>query len=232
MQNIFHLFEFLKIVIEGFSILLTQVAYQLENQPPVYALEGSVAVAGLSLTWLKDNLEILSDFDEIDSLLKSVKDNGDVYFVPAFSGLFAPHWDSEARGIICGITEETKKGHIVTAALESVCFQVKDILDAMNQECGAPLNTLKVDGGMTNNTKLMQWQSDIIGIDVIKPLMVETTALGVAMFAGHAVGKWNLNAKTEMAAIKFHPQISEDEREGRFKKWKMAIERSLGWDQK
>lgn len=158
--------------------LLTTVAYQLENQPPVYALEGSVAVAGSCLSWLKDNMEIISDFDEIDSLLKSVKDNGDVYFVPAFSGLFAPHWDSEARGIICGITEETQKGHIVTAALESVCFQVKDILDAMNLECGTPLTKLKVDGGMTNNAKLMQWQSDLIGIEVIKPAMIETTALG------------------------------------------------------
>lgn len=212
--------------------LLTTVAYQLENQLPVYALEGSVAVAGSSLSWLKDNMEIIKDFDEIDALIKSVKDNGDVYFVPAFSGLFAPHWDSEARGIICGITEETQRGHFVTAALESVCFQVKDILDAMNLECGAPLSKLKVDGGMTNNTTLMQWQSDIIGIDVIKPSMVETTALGAAMFAGHAVGKWNINGKTDIKARKFKPQISDDEREVRFKKWKMAIERSLGWDQK
>lgn len=212
--------------------LITTVAYQLENQPPVYALEGSVAVAGSSLTWLKDNMEIINDFDEIDTLLKTVKDNGDVYFVPAFSGLFAPHWDSEARGIICGITEDTKKGHLVTAALESVCFQVKDIITAMNQECGAPLSALKVDGGMTTNTKLMQWQADLIGIDVVKPLMAETTSLGVAMFAGHAVGKWSLNAKADMTAIKFHPQISDNEREARFKKWKMAIERSLGWDQK
>lgn len=212
--------------------LVTTVAYQLENQHPVYALEGSVAVAGSSLTWLKDNMEIINDLDEIDTLLKSVKDNGDVYFVPAFSGLFAPHWDSEARGIICGITEDTQRGHLVTAALESVCFQVKDIIDAMNQECGAPLSELKVDGGMTNNAKLMQWQADLIGIEVVKPLMVETTSLGVAMFAGNAVGKWNLNAKTPMTAVTFHPQISEDERDSRFKKWKMAIERSLAWDQK
>lgn len=211
--------------------LLSTVAYQLENQPPVYALEGSVAVAGSCLSWLKDNMEIVKDFDEIDVLVKSVEDNGDVYFVPAFSGLFAPHWDSEARGIICGITEETQKGHIVRAALESVCFQVKDILDAMNLECGAPLAKLKVDGGMTNNVKLMQWQSDIIGIDVIKPSMVETTALGAAMFAGRAVGCWNINAKTDITARTFSPKITDDERDVRFKKWKMAIERSLGWDQ-
>lgn len=212
--------------------LLTTVAYQLENQPPVYALEGSVAVAGSCLSWLKDNMEIIKDFDEIDTLVKSVKsDNGDVYFVPAFSGLFAPHWDSEARGIICGITEETQKGHIVVAALESVCFQVKDILDAMNLECGVPLTMLKVDGGMTNNLKLMQWQADIIGLEVIKPSMIETTSLGAAMFAGHAVGKWSLTAKNDINSRKFKPVISDDERDVRFKKWKMAIDRSLGWDQ-
>lgn len=212
--------------------LLTTVAYQMENQPPVYALEGSVAVAGSCLSWLKDNMEIIKDIDEIDTLVKSVNDsNGDVYFVPAFSGLFAPHWDSEARGIICGITEETEKGHIVVAALESVCFQVKDILDAMNFECGVPLTKLKVDGGMTNNAKLMQWQSDIVGLEVIKPSMIETTALGAAMFAGRAVGKWNINSKIDIKARHFHPKIGDDEREVRFKKWKMAIERSLGWDQ-
>lgn len=212
--------------------LLTTVAYQLENESPVYALEGSVAVAGSCLTWLKDNMEIIKDISEIDELMKSVEDNGDVYFVPAFSGLFAPHWDSEARGIICGITEETKKGHIVHAALESVCYQVKDILDAMNLECGAPLSKLKVDGGMTNNARVMQWQADIIGLDVIKPAMTETTALGAAMLAGHAVGKWNINAKTDMIKARvFHPKISEDEREVRLTKWKMAIERSLRWDQ-
>lgn len=165
--------------------LLTTVAYQIENQPVVYALEGSVAVAGSCLSWLKDNMEIINDLEEIDTLVKSVKDNGDVYFVPAFSGLFAPHWDSEARGIICGITDLTERGHIVVAALESVCFQVKDILDAMNMECGIPLTKLKVDGGMTNNSKLMQWQSDLIGLEVIKPSMIETTALGAAMFAGN-----------------------------------------------
>ena len=176
-------------------------------------------------------MQVISSIDEIDALVKSVPDNGDVYFVPAFSGLFAPHWDSEARGIICGITEETKRGHIVTAALESVCFQVKDILDAMNLECGAPLVKLKVDGGMTNNVKLMQWQADIIGMEVIKPSMIETTALGAAMFAGHAVGKWNINAKTDIKSRTFLPKISDDERDVRFKKWKMAIERSLGWDQ-
>lgn len=211
--------------------LLTTVAYQIENEAPVYALEGSVAVAGACMNWLKDNMEIVKDFGEIDELIKSVKDNGDVYFVPAFSGLFAPHWDSEARGIICGITEETQRGHIVTAALESVCFQVRDILDAMNQECGVPLSMLKVDGGMTNNPTLMQWQSDLIGIEIIKPAMVETTALGAAILAGRAVDKWNINMKTDIKSRNFQPKITDDERDVRFTKWKMAIERSLGWDQ-
>lgn len=211
--------------------LLTTLAYQLENQPPVYALEGSVAVAGSCLTWLRDNMEILRDFSEIDELVKSVGlSNGDVYFVPAFSGLFAPHWDSEARGIICGITEETKKGHIVMAALESVCFQAKDILDVMNKECGVPLTQLKIDGGMTNNNLLMQWQADFTGVDVIKPAMVETTSLGAAMVAGRAVGKWNFSTKLNVNSRKFKPQISDDEREIRYQKWKMAIERSLGWE--
>lgn len=151
--------------------------------------------------------------------------------MPAFSGLFAPHWDDEARGIICGITEETQKGHIVRAALESVCFQVKEILDAMNLECGTPLTTLKVDGGMTNNDFVMQTQADLIGLEVIKPSMVETTSLGAAMAAGSAVGLWNIEAKIEGSSRKFKNKINDDERERRFKKWEMAIERSLGWEQ-
>jgi glycerol kinase len=211
--------------------LLTTVAYQLENKSPVYALEGSVAVAGASLSWLKDNIELFKNFDEVDELVKSVDDNGDVFFVPAFSGLFAPHWDSEARGIICGITDETKKGHIIRAALESVCYQVKDILDAMNLECGSPLAILKVDGGMTNNNFLMQTQADIIGLEVVKPAMVETTSLGAAMFAGHAVGLWNLETKIEANSRNYKPKISDDEREVKFTKWRMAIERSLAWNQ-
>lgn len=151
--------------------------------------------------------------------------------MPAFSGLFAPHWDDEARGIICGITEETQKGHIVRAALESVCFQVKEILDAMNLECGTPLTTLKVDGGMTNNDFVMQTQADLIGLEVIKPSMVETTSLGAAMAAGSAVGLWNIEAKIEGSSRKFKNKINDGERERRFKKWEMAIERSLGWEQ-
>lgn len=210
--------------------LLTTVAYQLGTSLPVYALEGSVAVAGSSLGWLKDNMEIIKDFDEIDVLIKSVPDNGDVYFVPAFSGLFAPHWDQEARGIICGITEDTQKGHILRAALESVCFQARDILDSMNQDCGVPLSRLKVDGGMTTNNNLMQWQADLIGLEIVRPAMAETTALGAAVVAGRAVGKWSMDFALEGSSRKYKPLISDDERDLRYNKWKMAIERSLGWD--
>lgn len=142
---------------------------------PVYALEGSVAVAGFCLGWLKDNIGIINDFKEIEDLVQSVADNGDIYFVPAFSGLYAPYWNEEARGIICGLHEETERGHIVRAALEAVCFQVRDILDASNKDCGIPLKRLQVDGGMTSNSFLMQWQSDLVGIEVVRPSMAETT---------------------------------------------------------
>ena len=210
--------------------MFVPVQYNKKHPVPVYALEGSVAVAGSSLGWLKDNMEIIKDFDEIDVLIKSVPDNGDVYFVPAFSGLFAPHWDQEARGVICGITEDTQKGHILRAALESVCFQARDILDSMNQDCGVPLSKLKVDGGMTTNNNLMQWQADLIGLEIVRPAMVETTALGAAVVAGRAVGKWSMDFVLEGSARKYKPLITDDERDLRYTKWKMAIERSLGWD--
>jgi glycerol kinase len=152
-------------------------------------LEGSVAIAGYAITWLRDNLNLIESAKETETMMANTENNGDIYFVPAFSGLYAPYWDSEARGIICGITEETKKEHIVRASLEAVCFQVRDILDAMNNDSGIPLLKLKVDGGMTANQYLMQWQADLVGLEVIKPLMAETTALGAAMAAGRAVGE-------------------------------------------
>jgi glycerol kinase len=219
------------IKVDSYHGMLTTIAYQLGKENPVYALEGSVAVAGSSLGWLKDNLEILSGYNEIEAIINSVPDNGDCYFVPAFSGLFAPYWDADARGIICGITEETEKGHILRASLESVCFQVRDILEAMNQESGIPLTKLRVDGGMTKNDQVMQWQSDLIGMEVIRPTIVETTCLGSAIIAGRAIGKWNMDLDVAGISKKFKPQITEDERDIRYQKWKKAIERSLGWDQ-
>ncbi|XP_052871956.1 glycerol kinase [Anopheles cruzii] len=212
--------------------LLTTVAYQLGPESfPVYALEGSVAVAGAALGWLRDNMNLLASVNESEALARTVANNGDVYFVPAFSGLYAPYWNQEARGVICGITEDTKRGHIIRAALEAICFQVRDILDVMNTECGTPLLKLKVDGGMTVNDSMMQWQADLIGLDILRPTFVETTALGAAMVAGRAVGKWDIdNVSVESSCKVFKPQISEDERDMRYSKWKMAIERSFGWE--
>ncbi|XP_041774038.1 glycerol kinase [Anopheles merus] len=219
-------------VIDSYHGLISTVAYQMgPDALPVYALEGSVAVAGAALGWLRDNLNLIGGASESESAALEVENNGDVYFVPAFSGLYAPYWDPEARGVICGITEDTQRGHIVRAALEAVCFQVRDILDAMNNDSGTPLQKLKVDGGMTANATMMQWQADLIGLDVLKPKFVETTALGAAMVAGRAVGKWDIeNVSVESDSTVFKPQISENERDVRYKRWKMAIERAVGWD--
>ncbi|XP_053677169.1 glycerol kinase [Anopheles nili] len=219
-------------MIDSFHGLITTVAYQMgPDALPVYALEGSVAVAGAALGWLRDNVNLLANASESESLALGVENNGDVYFVPAFSGLYAPYWNQDARGVICGITEDTQRGHIIRAALEAICFQVRDILDAMNNDCGTPLQKLKVDGGMTVNSSMMQWQADLIGLDVLKPTFVETTALGAAMVAGRAVGKWDIeNVSVESSCTVFKPQISEDERDMRYSKWKMAIERSFGWE--
>lgn len=212
--------------------LLTTVAYQLgKDQSPVYALEGSVAIAGAALGWLRDNIKLISSAKESETIARSVEDSGDIYFVPAFSGLYAPYWDQEARGVICGMNEDTQKGHIIRATLEAVCFQVRDILDAMNKDANIPLHSLRVDGGMTENKLLMQLQADLIGMEIVKPQMAETTALGAAMMAGHAVGKWDI----ETVAIPidhtiFKSEIGENERDMRYSKWKMAVERSFGWD--
>ncbi|KAM3969071.1 glycerol kinase 1 [Aphomia sociella] len=213
--------------------LLTTVAYQLGSKnPPQYALEGSVAIAGAALGWLRDNLCLLENAKDSQMLAESATENGSVVFVPAFSGLYAPYWRQDARGVICGITEDTNSNHIVKAALEAVCYQVRDILDAMNEDCGIPLQLLKVDGGMTSNSLVMQMQADLIGINVIKAGFTESTALGAAL-----VAYWGLDSNTQVATIPmtsgttYLPQITEDERDMRYKQWKMAVERSLGWDQ-
>lgn len=212
--------------------LLTTVAYQLSaDHQPVYALEGSLAIAGAALGWLKDNLNLIDSARESEEVALTVETNGDVYFVPAFSGLYAPYWDQEARGVICGINEDTQRGHIIRATLEAVCFQVRDILDAMAKDCGIPLQSLRVDGGMTENKLLMQTQADLIGMKIVKPKMAETTALGAAMMAGYAVGVWDLErVDVQMETVLIKPKIDENEKDMRYSKWKMAIERSLGWD--
>ncbi|XP_061382019.1 glycerol kinase isoform X2 [Danaus plexippus] len=212
--------------------LLTTVAYQLGSyNPPCYALEGSVAVAGAALGWLKDNIGMIENAKKSQEIAEKATDNGSVVFVPAFSGLYAPYWRQDARGVICGITEDTNSNHIVKASLEAVCFQVRDILDAMNEDCGIPLQLLKVDGGMTSNDLVMQMQADLIGINVIKAGFTESTALGAALVAFWGVENNKAATIAMTSGVTYVPQISEDERDMRYKQWKMAVERSLGWEQ-
>lgn len=214
--------------------LVTTVAYQLgPKSPPVYALEGSVAVAGAAIKWLRDNMKLIKDVHESEHLAQSVFSTGDVYFVPAFTGLYAPYWRKDARGIICGLTAFTTKQHIIRASLEAVCFQTRDILEAMHKDCGFPLTKLNTDGKMSTNNLLMQLQADLCGTPVFRSTMPDMTALGVAMAAGHAEGidVWDLEGE-EVETVPtdtFLPTTTPEERDARYKKWKMAVERSLGW---
>ncbi|XP_032746113.1 glycerol kinase [Rattus rattus] len=213
--------------------LLTTVAYKLGRDKPVYyALEGSVAIAGAVIRWLRDNLGIIKSSEEIEKLAKEVGTSYGCYFVPAFSGLYAPYWEPSARGIICGLLS-SPINVISFAALEAVCFQTREILDAMNRDCGIPLSHLQVDGGMTSNKILMQLQADILYIPVVKPSMPETTALGAAMAAGAAegVGVWSLEPE-DLSAVtmeRFEPQINAEESEIRYSTWKKAVMKSIGW---
>ncbi|XP_052371655.1 glycerol kinase isoform X2 [Oncorhynchus keta] len=215
--------------------LLTTVAYKLgRDKPACYALEGSVAIAGAVVRWLKDNLGIIQTSAELEKLAASVGTSYGCYFVPAFSGLYAPYWEPSARGIICGLTQFTNKSHLAFAALEAVCFQTREILDAMNQDSGIPLTQLQVDGGMTSNRLLMQLQADILCIPVVKPSMPETTALGAAMAAGAAEGVsvWSLRPEdlSEVTSEKFEPQINPEESEFRYARWKKAVQRAMNWE--
>ncbi|KAM3584869.1 uncharacterized protein V6R79_001433 [Siganus canaliculatus] len=215
--------------------LLTTVAYKLgRDKPAFYALEGSVAIAGAVVRWLQDNLGIIGSSEELEKLAASVGTSYGCYFVPAFSGLYAPYWEPSARGIICGLTQFTNKSHLAFAALEAVCFQTREILDAMNQDSGIPLTQLQVDGGMTSNRLLMQLQADILCIPVVKPSMPETTALGAAMAAGAAEGVsvWSLNPEdlSEVTSEKFEPQINPEESEFRYARWKKAVQKSMNWE--
>lgn len=215
--------------------LLTTVAYKLgRDKPACYALEGSVAIAGAVVRWLQDNLGIIDSSEELEKLAASVGTSYGCYFVPAFSGLYAPYWEPSARGIICGLTQFTNKSHVAFAALEAVGFQTREILDAMNQDSGIPLTQLQVDGGMTSNRLLMQLQADILCIPVVKPSMPETTALGAAMAAGAAEGVsvWSLSPEdlSEVTSEKFEPQINCEESECRYTRWKKAVQRSMNWE--
>ncbi len=218
--------------IDSKSGLLTTVAYRLEGRETVYALEGSIAVTGSLVQWLRDNLGLIAESAEVETLARSVEDNGDVYFVPAFSGLFAPHWRTDARGVIVGLTRYANKGHIARAALESTAYQTVDVLDAMATDSGVNLAELRVDGGMTHNELLMQFQADVLGVDVVRPVVPETTALGAAYAAGLAVGFWgDLEEIREHWAesARWSPKMPEERRVQLVARWRQAIERSYEW---
>jgi glycerol kinase len=212
--------------------LITTVAYQRAGQKPSYALEGSVAVAGSLVQWLRDNLGMIQNSSEIESLAQGARDSGGAYIVPAFSGLFAPHWRSDARGIIAGLTGYTNRHHLARAVLEAVAFQTQNVVDAMVADSHTPLARMKVDGGMTVNALLMQFQADISGVSVVRSKVRETTALGAAYAAGLAVGYWKDEAELRrhwQSDRTWEPQMSEDERAIRLAGWAKAVERSLGW---
>jgi glycerol kinase len=212
--------------------LITTVAYKLGEEKAVYALEGSVAIAGSLIQWLRDNLEMLSEASESETLARQVDDNGGVFFVPAFSGLFAPHWRSDARGVIVGLTHYATRAHLVRAALEAVAFQVRDIFDAMRRDSGIRLASLKVDGGMVRNEVLMQFQSDILDCPVIRPRVTETTVLGAAYAAGLAVGFWNDRRElcaNWLADKTFQPRMAASQRDTLVGRWNEAVRRSLSW---
>jgi len=212
--------------------LLTTVAFRLGDSPPVYALEGGVAVAGALVQWLRDNLGLIHSAPEVEDLAKSVDSNGDVYFVPAFSGLFAPHWRPDARGVLVGLTAFANKGHIARAALESTAFQTRELVEAMVADSGTDLKSLKVDGGMIGNQLLMQFQADMLGIPVVRGSVSETTALGAAFAAGLATGYWG-SLKEARATWRnnesWKPAMAEAERERLFARWQQAVQRSLSW---
>lgn len=212
--------------------LLTTVAYKIGDNKPVYALEGSVAVTGSLVQWVRDNLGLIKDAPEIEELAKKVDDNGGCFIVPAFSGLFAPHWKSDARGAIVGMTRYITKNHIARAALESTAFQSREVLDAMNADSGVELTELKVDGGMVKNETLMQFQADILGVPVVRPKVIETTALGAAYAAGIAVGFWDgeQDVIDNWAEDKrWEPSMDDETRERYMRLWAKAVERTFDW---
>ena len=212
--------------------LLTTVCYKIGEAETVYALEGSIAVTGSLIQWLRDNLGLISSAPEVEQLAETVEDNGGAYFVPAFSGLFAPYWRGDARGVLVGLTRYVNKGHIARAALEATAFQTREVLDAMNADSGVDLTELKVDGGMVANEALMQFQADILGVPVIRPKVAETTALGAAYAAGIAVGFWNgeQDVIDNWAEDKrWSPSMDTGERDRQYRLWKKAVTKSFDW---
>jgi len=212
--------------------LLTTVAYRVAGRPAVYALEGSIAIAGSLVQWLRDNLGLIRTSAEVETLARTVSDNGGVYLVPAFSGLFAPHWRSDARGVVAGLTGYANRGHFARAALEAVAYQTRDVLEAMRRDAAIDLKSLRVDGGMVVNELLMQFQADILGVPVVRPKVTETTALGAAYAAGLAVGFWNgvdeLRRNWQQDRV-WQPAMDRESREKLHGQWLKAVERSFGW---
>ena len=212
--------------------LLTTVCYKIGDQPAVYALEGSIAVAGSLVQWLRDNLHMFDSAPDVEELAATVPDNGGAYFVPAFSGLFAPYWRSDARGALVGLTRFVNRGHIARAVLESTAYQTREVLEAMEADSGVKLAALKVDGGMTNDELLMQFQADMVGVPVVRPQVVETTALGAAYAAGIAVGFWSGTQDVIdnwAEGRRWEPALAEDERERLYRLWKKAVTKTLDW---
>ncbi|WP_338742839.1 glycerol kinase GlpK [Actinomadura luteofluorescens] len=214
------------------SGLLTTVCYQFGSEKPVYALEGSIAVTGSAVQWLRDQLGIISGAAQSESLARQVDDNGGVYFVPAFSGLFAPYWRSDARGAIVGLSRFNTNAHLARATLESICYQSRDVVEAMREDSGVSLDVLKVDGGVTANELCMQLQADILGVPVSRPVVAETTALGAAYAAGLAVGFWNTTDELRQnwnEDKRWHPTWNDDQRQQGYAGWKKAVDRTLDW---
>jgi glycerol kinase len=214
------------------SGLLTTLGYKIGSQPAVYCLEGSIAIAGALVQWLRDNLKLIDQSSDIEPLARTVQDNGGVYFVPAFSGLFAPYWRNDARGVIVGLTRYVNRGHIARAALEATAFQTLEVLKAMEKDSGVTLTALKVDGGMVVNDLLMQFQADILNVPVVRPRVAETTSLGAAYAAGLAVGYWkNFDELRENWGIdrQWLPDMQDEPRQRYYAHWKKAISRTLDW---
>jgi glycerol kinase len=219
-------------IVQSKSGLLTTLAYKIGDQPAVYCLEGAIAITGALVQWLRDNIGLISSAPEIENLAKTVDDNGGVYFVPAFSGLFAPYWKGNARGVIAGLTRFNNKGHIARAALEATAWQSREVVDAMNADSGVELTSLKVDGGMVQNELLMQFQADVLDVPVIRPTVAETTSLGAAYAAGLAVGFWSEieDLRANWGKDKeWQPQMDPQEREKEYSYWKKAVTRTFDW---
>ncbi|HRA04765.1 MAG TPA: glycerol kinase GlpK [Arachnia sp.] len=212
--------------------LLTTVCYKIGDKPAIYALEGSIAVTGSLVQWLRDNMKMFNSAPEVEELAATVEDNGGAYFVPAFSGLFAPYWKSDARGALVGLTRYVNRGHIARAVLEATAYQTREVLEAMEADSGVKLAELKVDGGMTMNETLMQFQADQLGVDVVRPVVAETTALGAAYAAGIAVGYWEGEQDVIdnwAEAKRWTPNVDEADRDRLFRNWKKAVTRTFDW---